>query len=158
MLVLEFIRLQIAGNILFLGTMLGFYIGERILHAPALTSLIVASILANILFFIADRDWVFTAEGVRKSPGQVKRFIVFMAFNFVCNIILIELLAQAIGHMSEVFIGYERYAAQCVAALFFSVWTYLGLKFWVFAPLKHYRHQALTIRPVRKRPRKRARA
>lgn len=171
-LVWEFIKLQLAGNILFFGTLGGFYIGDKILHTPQFPTLVVASILANILFFIVDRDWVFTSEGVQRSGRALRRFIIFMVFNFFLNIALIELFgwllrstpdATITKGLFEVWIAatgwltpltgslvhnWELYIAQFLSGLVFTGWSFVGLRFWVFAPVRHHartsRHQAIT--------------
>lgn len=171
----EFIKLQLAGNILFFGTMIGFFIGDKILDAPSLLSLIVASILAHILFFVADRDWVFTSTGDHRQGQAMTRFIIFMSVNFLLNIVLIELfahllrqspdhtivtgvkdtwlfatswLAPLVGVMEQ---NWEMYVAQFLTGFVFTAWTFIGLRFWVFAPVKHHartsRHLALNVRP-----------
>lgn len=174
----EFIKLQLAGNILFFGTMIGFFIGDKILDAPSLLSLIVASVLAHILFFVADRDWVFTSTGDHRHGRTMLRFIIFMGFNFFLNILLIELFAHLlrqspdgsivtglkdiwlivtnwltplIGTMEQ---GWEMYVAQFLTGFVFTAWTFIGLRFWVFAPIQHHartsRHLALNMRPKNK--------
>ena len=86
----DFLKLQVAANILFVSTLMGFLIGDKVLHTPQLPTLIVASIIGNILFFIIDRDWVFTKKGAKYSKWAIQKFIIFMSFNFVLNILLIE--------------------------------------------------------------------
>lgn len=167
----EFIKLQLAGNILFFGTMAGFYIGEKI-GTPHFLNLAVASLLANILFFIVDRDWVFTSEGKRRQGPALQRFIIFMTFNFFLNLALIELFAWLLrsggnntivsmlyiiwtamtGWIEPIFgslhHNWEFYIAQFLSGMVFAVWSYVGFKFWVFAPVKHHarasRHYGLT--------------
>lgn len=168
----EFVKLQLAGNILFLGTLGGFYIGDKILHTPQLPTLIVSSILANILFFIADRDWVFTSEGVQRHGAALRRFIIFMVFNFFLNLGLIEgfafLLRSNPDTLATITLldiwtvatswltpitgsllpNWEFYVAQFLSGLVFAVWSFMGLRFWVFAPVRHHartsRHHAIT--------------
>lgn len=168
----EFIKLQLAGNILFFGTMAGFYIGEHWFGTPHLLNLAVASLVANVLFFVVDRDWVFTSEGKKRQGPALQRFIIFMTFNFFLNLALIELFAwllrsgsgtpitstlytiwiTATGWLEPVFgslhHNWEFYVAQFLSGLVFAVWSYVGFKFWVFAPVKHHartsRHYGLT--------------
>ena len=66
----DFLKLQVAANILFVSTLMGFLIGDKVLHTPQLPTLIVASIIGNILFFIIDRDWVCLLY-TSPSPRQV---------------------------------------------------------------------------------------
>lgn len=150
-ILIEFLKAQVAGNVLFLGTMLGFFVGEKLLSAPEIPSLIVASILANIAFFFVNRELVFTANGKRRSVSEVFRFIALMVFNMIIYTALTSAIANAIALVFEGGPALEHrfYLAQVLAAMIFSVWTYVGLKFWVFAPAKPHarasRHHALTI-------------
>lgn len=168
-LVLEFIKLQVAGNILTIGTLLGTFVGDKILNQRALPSLIVASILAHILFFIVDRDWVFNEKGRPRSRAEVWRFIIFMAFNFFLNILLVHLFrytafveaAAEWVHAQWPWISssVEIYIAQLLSGLVFTLWVFIGLRFWVFRPTWHHaRHSknwAYTVKPV-KRAKKRS--
>lgn len=176
----EFIKLQLAGNILFFGTMIGFFIGEHLLKTPILPSLIVAGVLAHIVFFIVNRNWVFADEDAAPSRQTIWRFGLFMGLNFVLSVLLIELFAYTLrqtpdatittmlyslwthltnwlppGTLSE---NWQYYAAQLLSGLVFSVWSFIGLRFWVFASSRLYaeasRHHALTFQPKRKQPAK----
>ena len=73
----DFLKLQVAANILFVSTLMGFLIGDKVLHTPQLPTLIVASIIGNILFFIIDRDWVFTKKGAKYGKWAIQKFIIF---------------------------------------------------------------------------------
>ncbi len=145
---LQYLKLQVSGNILFIGTYLGYLYSDKVLHQPSLAALAVASIFAHILFFLLSRDWVFSEKtGRRKSLDELLRFIVFMGLNFFINLGIIAGL--------EVYAGISPYIGQFVAGLFFSVWTYLGLKFWVFRHIRHVRHAAITIETKRKHAKRR---
>lgn len=179
-LIWEFIKLQLASNILFFGTLFGFYAGDKILHLPQLYALIIASILAHILFFIVDLEWVFTSDGKQRSGRAMRRFIIFMTFNFFLNIALVEFFGWllrstpessltgslfTIWHFAtgwlepltgELVVNWEMYVAQFLAGLLFTGWSFIGLRFWVFKPVSHYartsRHQAITTKlPKNKR-------
>lgn len=148
---IEFLKAQVAGNVLFFGTMLGFFIGDKLLHAPEIPTLIVSSILANIIFFLINRELVFTSNGQQRSTSEVYRFILLMTFNMLIYTVLTSAIAGGLamafsdGPIEE----HRFYAAQVLSAMIFSVWTYIGLKFWVFAPAKSHatasRHTALTV-------------
>ena len=178
-LIWEFVKLQVAGNVLFFGTLVGFYIGENILHTPLLPTLVIASILANIAFFFLNREWVFTKASEKDSKGTALRFTLFMGINFVLNIILIELfanllrqtpsaplttalmslwltatdwLAPILGSLED---NWQHYVAQFLSGLVFAVWSFIGLRFWVFSPSWHHaqtiRHLALKVQKYSER-------
>ena len=136
--VIQFIKLQIAGNILFWGTYLGFAIGHELLGWNSAYSMAVGSLLAHVLFFIVDKNWVFRERtGKHKTGQQIVRFILFMGLNFFIN------LGITLG--LEKYFDITPYIGQFIAAIFFAFWSYLGLKFWVFRSGQHVRHQALTV-------------
>lgn len=129
---IQFIKLQLAGNVLFWGTYIGFFVFREVLHWPELTSLATASVIAHILFFIVDSEWVFDEKGERrKTPGELTRFIIFMGLNYFINIGIISSLSY--------YLHVTPYIGQFVAALFFTFWTFIGLKYWVFRKPKRGR-------------------
>lgn len=125
-LIVEFIKLQIAGNVLFWGTYIGFPIFHEILYWPSFWALFTASLIGNVLFFILDKKWVFSDQTSKKrrTRTEVIRFTLFMTLNFFINLGIVEGL--------KVYFGVSEYIGQFVAAFFFTVWNYVGLKFWVF--------------------------
>lgn len=139
-LFIEFIKVNLAGNVLFWTTYASFPIFYEILEWPRIMSLVVASLLGNVLFFLIDKHWIFVDKsGRRKTSTEVVRFIIFMTLNFFINIAIIEGLA--------VYFNLTPYIGQFAAALFFSVWNFVGLKFWVFQETHHH---ALTVHKVTK--------
>ena len=138
-LAIQFIKLQLAGNILFWGTYLGYFVCDRFLKWPEFAALATASTIAHFLFFIADKEWVFADKtGRRKTGGEIVRFVIFMGFNYILNLAIIEALS--------LYFGLSPYIGQFIAAAFFTVWSYAGLKFWVFQVPQHH---VITIRKVK---------
>lgn len=134
----EFVKLQLAGNILFWGTLLGSALLFEVLHLNRTASIVIASAVSHVLFFIVDRNWVFSDKtGRRKDSGEIVRFIMFMGVNFFINIAIVELAQR--------YLGVNLYMAQFISACFFTFWTWLGLKFWVFRHARHARHHALMM-------------
>lgn len=135
---LQFIKLQIAGNVLFWGTLLGTALFAEVIGWPDLWSLATASLIAHGLFFVIDKEWVFAdKKGKRKTNREITRFILFMGFNFLLNISIIQTLI-ALTPLNV-------YASQFVAATFFTFWNFAGLKFWVFQMPEHH---AITVHKV----------
>lgn len=136
----QFIKLQLAGNILFWGTYIGFYVFHEQIQWSEVASLTTASLIAHALFFIANKEWVFDEEGEnRKSTAELVRFIIFMGINFFINIGIISGLSA--------FFDITPYIGQFISALFFTFWTYIGLKYWVFREAQHH----ASLRAIRKR-------
>lgn len=149
-IVIEFCKLQLAGNILFIGTLIGVFVADRLLYVHSMKGLIVGSICAHVVFFIVNRKWVFnTDDGGQRAWPEVMRFMIFMTFNFFLNLALVEVGRRAFTYVAPAYASYEYYAGLIIASLFFMIWSYVGLKFWVFAPAKpHARashHHALTF-------------
>jgi putative flippase GtrA len=135
---LQFIRLQIAGNILFWATYVGYAFADNVLHIHSWQAVAVPSILAHGLFFLVDRNWVFSDKtGKRKTSGEIVRFVLFMGLNYFINLGIVLGLQQ--------YFGITPYVGQLIAGVFFTVWTWAGLKFWVFRVARHARHHGFTI-------------
>ena len=138
--IIQFIKLQVAGNILFWGTYIGHAVGDLFFHTDTWISVSIASVISHVLFFIVDKNWVFSDEtGKRKTNQEVARFIIFMGFNYFLNI--------GITLGLERYFAVSPYVGQFIAAFFFTLWQWLGLKFWVFRHARHAHHAGLTIEP-----------
>jgi putative flippase GtrA len=84
---IQFVKLQLAGNILFWGTLIGSFVFHEMLHWTEFIALVSASIISHILFFIADKEWVFNeGKDRRKTTDEIWRFVVFMGLNFFINL------------------------------------------------------------------------
>lgn len=146
-LVVEFIKLQLSGNILFWGTYIGYFLLHQLANWNDITALAIASIFAHCLFFIANKEWVFDDKtGKRKTSQEMIRFILFMGMNYFINLGIIAGL--------EHYLGLTPYIGQFVAGLFFSAWNFIGLRFWVFQEIQHH---ALTTKYVKEGKQRRAR-
>jgi len=122
---IQFIKLQLAGNVLFWGTYIGFFVLYELVKMPEVAALATASIIAHAAFFIVDKKWVFhEGEGRRKTGVELTRFIIFMGVNYFINLGIITGLSH--------FFGISPYIGQFIAAAFFTLWTFVGLKYWVF--------------------------
>lgn len=122
---IQFLKLQLAGNILFWGTYIGFFLLHELANWPEVYALASASIVAHIAFFVVDKKWVFHEhEGRRKTRVELTRFILFMGLNYFINLGIITGLSY--------YLDITPYIGQFIAALFFTLWTYIGLKYWVF--------------------------
>lgn len=122
---IQFIKLQLAGNILFWGTYIGFFLLHEVATWEEIWALATASIIAHTAFFIVDKKWVFHEhEGRRKTHTELARFVVFMGVNYFINLGIITGLS--------LYFDISPYIGQFIAAMFFTFWTFIGLKYWVF--------------------------
>lgn len=130
-LVTEYAKLQLASNIPFWGTYFGFALLEGIFHMPSFWALAIPTVLSNIVFFIIDDKWVFAnSRGKRKSPFEIVKFVIFMSFS--------AMVVFAITYSLEQFLNITPYLGQFISGFAASLWTFLGLRFWVFAPPRHH--------------------
>ena len=137
----EFIKLQIAGNIPFWGTYIINAGLDKGLGVDKFQALLVATILANALFFIVDDRWVFTStRGKRKTTTEIGKFIIFMSLS--------ALLTFNITWQLYSLFGISTYIGQFISAALSITWTFVGLRFWVFAPGKQ------TVHKTKRQPRK----
>ena len=137
--VIEFVKLQLAGNVLFWGGLGGTALFKEVFGFSSLWALAIGNILAYAAFFVVDKNWVFSDKtGKQKTREEVMRFVIFMGVNYAINIVLVELCTSATG--------LNVYWSQfVVSTVFFTFWSWLGLKFWVFRHGRHARHHAITI-------------
>lgn len=144
-LLVAFIKLQLAGNILFWGTMAGSWLFDTLMNWPPVLNVGVAAIFAHALFFMVNKEWIYDSKENRRKTGQeIRRFILFMTMNYFLNLLLIEIWTL---------LGINQYFAQLINAFIFTIWNFLGLHFWVFETQKHH---ALTYHSVKKHRAKQA--
>lgn len=125
----EFIKLQIAGNIPFWGTYFINFILDKGLGVPTFQSLLVATVLANAVYFVVDDRWVFSSSRKkRRASTNAWRFVVFMSLS--------ALLTFNITWQLHELLGISVYIGQFISAALSILWTFIGLKFWVFAPTR----------------------
>lgn len=127
----QFIKLQIAGNIPFWGTYLLFALFDKVFLVDVVLALFTATVIANSVFFYVDDRWVFAdTRGKRKTTTEIVKFIVFMSFSAVFSFFITWQLHEQFG--------LTPYIGQFITAAFATFLTFAGLRFWVFAPPRHH--------------------
>ena len=127
---IEFIKLQVAGNIPFWATYAINATLDKGLHVDAFQSLLVATVLANALFFVVNDRWVFNKRShKRQTTTEIWRFLIFMSFS--------ALLTFNITWSLHLWFGVSVYIGQFISTALSVAWTFVGLRFWVFAPTKN---------------------
>lgn len=150
-LVVEFIKLQLTGNILFWGTYVGYFLLHELAHWPDLAALAFASLFAHALFFLVNKEWVFDDKtGKRKTSQEIIRFVLFMGLNYFINLGIITGLQH--------YFGLSPYVGQFVAGFFFTAWNFIGLRFWVFQEMQHHALNTKYVKEGKKRRAKRSAA
>jgi putative flippase GtrA len=138
----EFIKLQIAGNIPFWGTYGINALLDKGFNVDKYQALLVATVLANAVFFVVDDRWVFkNSRGKRKESAEVWKFVIFMSFS--------ALLTFNITWQLYSLLGISTYIGQFISAALSILWTFIGLRFWVFAPLR--KKSKKTVRAPRRK-------
>lgn len=128
---MQFVKLQIAGNIPFWGTYLLFALLDKVFLVDIIVALFVASLLANSLFFYVDDKWVFAdTRGKRKTTTEIIKFAVFMTFSAVFTFFITWQLHEQLA--------ITPYVGQFISAGISTILTFIGLRFWVFAPPRHH--------------------
>lgn len=140
----EFIKLQIAGNIPFWGTYALFALFDKTFGIKTQTALLVATILAYFAFFIVSDVWVFNkTRGQRNKSTVMTRFIIFMS---ITALLTFNITIQ----LKELF-GISPYIGQFISAALSITWTFIGFKFWVFAPARQKQKSKSSSSKIAKR-------
>ena len=125
----EFLKLQLAGNIPFWGTYTISFALDKGLGATQFESLLVATVLSYAVFFVVNDRWVFNNDRKgRSTTTNAWRFVVFMS---ITALITFNITWQLYENF-----GISRYIGQFISAALSIEWTFIGMKFWVFAPTK----------------------
>lgn len=133
----EFVKLQLAGNIPFWGTYIINFGLDKGLGVNKFQALLVATVLANAMFFIVDDRWVFVDHrGKRKTASEIIKFVLFMSLSAT--------IVFNITWQLYLTFGISTYIGQFISAGVSILWTFIGLRFWVFAPPRH--HGFITFR------------
>lgn len=124
-LLTEFAKLQLAGYIPFWGKYLGFAFFDNFTPLPTFYALLIPMVLANIVFFYVDDKWVFShPHRQRKNTYEAVKFALF--------ILLSELVVLGITYGLYNFAQITPYIGQFISGFIMAIWTFVGLRFWVF--------------------------
>ena len=94
------------------------------LHWDWLPSKIVADTIGWTFNYFAQRYWAFSSDHLRLGEMQhVKRYIAIESVGFGIDYLIIYGLNA---------VGISPYIGFCVSGVFFTIWSYLWYKYWVF--------------------------
>ncbi len=143
-LLTEFAKLQLAGYIPFWGKYLGFAFFDNFTVLPTFYALLIPMVLANIIFFYVDDKWVFShPAGKRKSNFEAVKFALF--------ILVSEMLVLGITYGLLYFANITPYIGQFISGFIMAIWTFFGLRFWVFNSSEKTKNKTKTRRKARSR-------
>ena len=115
---------MIGGNIYFWTGYAIFAICYSGLNWSLLPAKILADIVGWTLNYLVQRYWTFAGNRLKLSEMQhVGRYITIEVVGFILDYLIIYGLKQ---------IGITPYIGFFISAAFFTVWSYLWYKYWVF--------------------------
>lgn len=143
-LLTEFAKLQLAGYIPFWGKYIGFALFDNFTPLPTFYALLIPMVLANIIFFYVDDKWVFSHRSSKhKNNYEAVKFAIF--------ILLSEVIVLGMTYGMYNFANVTPYIGQFVSGFIMAIWTFFGLRFWVFDSGKSTKRKTKTRRKARSR-------
>ena len=120
----QFGKYMIGGGVYFWSGYAIFALGYSVFHVWWLWAKIAADIVGWTLNYIAQRYYAFPGAHPRMSEMQhVRRYIFIETIGFGLDYLIIAGLK---------YIGISPYIGFFISAAFFTVWSYLWYKYWVF--------------------------
>jgi putative flippase GtrA len=124
----QFIKYWIGGNFYFWSGYAVFAICYSGLRWSWLWSKVLADAVGWSLNYIVQRYWAFAGQARHLSEIQyIGRYLLIEAIGFVLDYMII-------GGLN--YLGVTPYIGFFISAGFFTVWSYLWYKYWVFAQPK----------------------
>lgn len=111
------------GSVYFWSGYIVFAIGYSVFHWYWLWAKLLADALGWSFNYIAQRYWAFADQAHFKEIKHIGRYLTIESIGFVLDYAIIAGLRL---------IGISPYYGFFISALFFSVWSYLWYKYWVF--------------------------
>jgi putative flippase GtrA len=122
--VTQFGKYLTGGSIYFWSGYAVFAFGYSVLHWWWLWAKIAADIIGWTLNYLVQRYWAFATDRRKLSEMQhVGRYVFIETIGFILDYLIIYGLDA---------IGITPYIGFFVSAAFFTVWSYLWYKYWVF--------------------------
>ncbi len=121
---IQFGQFMVGGGLYFCSGYAIFAICYSWLHWQWWQAKLAGDIIGWTLNYIVQRYWAFQTSELKKHENRNRlRYIVFSAFNLLLDYLIIGGLRQ---------VGITPYVGMFVAAGFFTVWNYIGYRYWVF--------------------------
>jgi putative flippase GtrA len=122
--VVQFLEYLVGGGLYFVSGYAFFALFYSVFGWNWWQSKIVADIIGWTLNYLVQRYWAFQNKNFKKHEAQNReRYIVFCAVNILLDYLIIGGLQM---------IGISPYYGMFIAAGYFTIWNYLGYRFWVF--------------------------
>jgi putative flippase GtrA len=121
---IQFIKYISGGNLYFWSGYAVFAIGYSVLHLWWLWAKVAADAVGWSLNYFVQRYWAFNSEHLKLNEMQhVKRYLFIETIGFILDYAIIGGLKYE---------GITPYIGFFISAGFFSVWSFLWYKYWVF--------------------------
>ena len=120
----QFGKYLAGGSVYFWSGYAIFALGYSVLHLWWLWAKLAADAVGWTLNYLAQRYWAFASDHPRLGEMQhVARYLIIETIGFALDYLIIAGLK---------YIGITPYIGFFVSAAFFTVWSYLWYKYWVF--------------------------
>lgn len=127
----QFLKYLAGGSLYFWSGYAVFALGYSVFHLWWFWAKVAADIVGWTLNYLVQRYWAFAAEAAshpRLSEMQhLGRYLFIETIGFILDYLIIAGLDA---------VGITPYIGFFVSAAFFTVWSYLWYKYWVFPPAK----------------------
>lgn len=124
----QFFKYLAGGSVYFWAGYAIFAVGYSVLHLWWLWAKVAADLVGWTLNYIAQRYWAFKPSHPHLREMQyVGRYLIIETIGFMLDYAII-------GGLKAV--GITPYIGFFVSAAFFTVWSYLWYKYWVFPTRK----------------------
>ncbi|HUY85377.1 MAG TPA: GtrA family protein [Candidatus Dormibacteraeota bacterium] len=121
---IQFGKYLAGGSVYFWSGYAIFALGYSVLHLWWLWAKLAADAIGWTLNYVAQRYWAFTPDHPHLSEMQhVGRYLFIESIGFIVDYAIIAGLKA---------VGITPYIGFFVSAGFFTVWSYLWYKYWVF--------------------------
>lgn len=121
---LQFGKYLIGGNVYFISGYLVFALCYSVFHWGWFWAKVAADVIGWSLNYFVQRYWAFAGEHKKLSEMQhVGRYIFIESVGFVLDYLII-------GGLN--YVGITPYIGFFISAGFFTVWSFLWYKYWVF--------------------------
>ena len=120
----QFLKYMSGGTLYFWSGYAVFALGYSVFHLWWLWAKVAADIVGWTLNYLVQRYWAFASDRLKLSEMQhVGRYIFIETIGFILDYLIIYALNA---------VGITPYIGFFVSAGFFTVWSYLWYKYWVF--------------------------
>ena len=122
--IIQFGKYLAGGSVYFWSGYAIFALGYSVLHLWWLWAKMLADVIGWSLNYLAQRYWAFSSDHLRLSEMQhVGRYLFIETIGFILDYAIIAGLKA---------VGITPYIGFFISAAFFTAWSYLWYKYWVF--------------------------